>query len=67
MTQMSFVDYEFMVEDTPVETFVIEYRLDDERHRPLVGVALTDRLPDGLSMVYSFFDPELAARGLATT
>jgi arginine-tRNA-protein transferase len=47
MTQMSFVDYEYMVEDTPVQTVLVEYRM-----------------PDGLSMVYSFFDPELKGRGL---
>lgn len=64
MTQMSFVDYEYMVEDTPVETMVIEYRLENEPGRPLAGVVLTDQLPDGLSMVYSFFDPALSARSL---
>jgi len=64
MTQMSYTDYEYMVEDTPVETMIVEYRLDDLPGRPLAGVALTDLMPDGLSMVYSFFDPELAARGL---
>ena len=63
MTQMSFTDYEYMVEDTPVETIVIEYRID-AADRPLVGVALTDVMPDGLSMVYSFFDPDLAERSL---
>lgn len=70
MTQMSFLDYEFMVEDTPVHSMLIEYRLDtdgpDGVAGQLVGVALTDPLPDGLSMVYSFFDPALAKRGLGT-
>ena len=64
MTQMSFVDYEYMVEDTPVETMVVEYRLENEPGQPLAAVALTDELPDGLSMVYSFFDPALSARSL---
>ncbi|MBU1174467.1 MAG: arginyltransferase [Alphaproteobacteria bacterium] len=64
MTQMSFVDYEFMVEDTPVDTMIVEYRIEDGVDRPLAGVALTDRLPNGLSMVYSFFDPRHAERGL---
>ena len=63
MTQMSFVDYEYMVEDTPVQTVVVEYRLTT-RGRPLVAVALTDVMPDGLSMVYSFYDPDLDKRGL---
>lgn len=64
MTQMSFVDYEYMVEDTPVQTVVVEYRLTSHPQRPLVAVALTDVMPDGLSMVYSFYDPSLDKRGL---
>lgn len=64
MTQMGFVDYEYMVEDTPVETVLVEYRLESEAGRPLIAVALTDLMQDGLSMVYSFFDPDAAARGL---
>lgn len=64
MTQMSFVDYEYMVEDTPVQSVLVEYRLRSVPNSPLVAVALTDVMPDGLSMVYSFFDPEFRARGL---
>jgi arginine-tRNA-protein transferase len=62
MTTMSFVDYEYMVEDTPVQTVVVEYRLAHDS--TLIAVALTDVLPDGLSMVYSYFAPELSRRGL---
>lgn len=64
MTQMSFVDYEYMVEDTPVQTMLVEYRLSGLPDRPLVAVALTDIMSDGLSMVYSFYDPDLSRRGL---
>lgn len=64
MTQMSFVDYEYMVEDTPVQTILVEYRLNSDPAHPLVALALTDVMPDGLSMVYSFYDPDLKARGL---
>ena len=64
MNQMSFIDYEYMVEDTPVQTVVVEYRLASEEGRPLVALALTDVMPDGLSMVYSFYDPSLARRSL---
>jgi len=64
MTQMSFVDYEYMVEDTPVQTVVVEYRQTSIPERPLVALALTDVLPDGLSMVYSFFDPDMSKRSL---
>jgi leucyl-tRNA---protein transferase len=64
MTAMNFVDYEYMVEDTPVQTVLVEYRLSNHPDKPLVAVALTDVMPDGLSMVYSFFDPALSRRGL---
>jgi arginyl-tRNA--protein-N-Asp/Glu arginylyltransferase len=64
MTQMNFVDYEYMVEDTPVQTVAVEYRLTSVPGRPLIAMALTDVMPDGLSMVYSFFDPGLSRRSL---
>lgn len=68
MTQMSYLDYEFMVEDTPVQTQLVEYRLSengpDGDAGQLVAAVLTDVLPDGLSMVYSFYDPALPRRGL---
>lgn len=70
MTQMSYLDYEFMVEDTPVHSVLVEYRLTEDgpdgAAGQLVAVALTDPLPDGLSMVYSFFDPQMSRRGLGT-
>ena len=64
MTQMNFIDYEYMVEDTPVQSVLVEYRLMSQRDRPLVAVALTDVMPNGLSMVYSFYDPQMTHRGL---
>ena len=66
MNQMSFVDYEYMVEDTPVQSVLVEYRLREHPDQTLVAVALTDVMPDGLSMVYSFYDPDLAPRSLGT-
>lgn len=63
MADMTVLDYAAMVEQTPVDTLLIEYR--DETGR-LVACSLTDRLRDGLSMVYSFFDPDDAARSLGT-
>jgi Putative arginyl-tRNA:protein arginylyltransferase len=66
MTQMSYQDYEYMVEDTPVQSVLVEYRLADLPDQPLVAVALTDVMPDGLSMVYSFYDPDLAHRSMGT-
>ena len=63
MATMSFYDYRAMVEDTPIETFVVEFRDPDDS---LVGACLADRLGDGLSAVYSFFLPELERRSLGT-
>ena len=63
MASMSFYDYRAMVEDTPIETFIIEFR--DEQDR-LVGACLGDTLSDGLSAVYSIFAPELEKRSLGT-
>jgi arginine-tRNA-protein transferase len=63
MATMSFYDYRAMVEDTPIETMIVEYREDDDR---LVGACLADRLGDGLSAVYSFFAPGMDRRSLGT-
>ncbi len=63
MAGMSFYDYRAMIEDTPIETFLFEFRDPDDA---LIGVCLTDRLGDGLSAVYSFFSPELADRSLGS-
>jgi leucyl-tRNA---protein transferase len=66
MTDMTWQDYVAMVEDTAVRTHLIEYRMpsDDGGPGELVAVCLTDLLSDGLSMVYSFFDPRLERRSL---
>jgi arginine-tRNA-protein transferase len=73
MAEMTVLDYAMMVEDTHVETRVVEYRrrgpdssISKRGRGPLIGVALTDVLSDGLSMVYSFFDPDIADRSLGT-
>ncbi len=67
MADMTALDFVSMVEDTAVDTNIIEYRprAADADNR-LIATALTDRLEDGLSMVYSFFDPDLSARSLGT-
>ncbi|GJL91267.1 MAG: putative arginyl-tRNA--protein transferase [Hyphococcus sp.] len=66
MADMTVLDYASMVEETAVDTMIIEYRVKDEEtgEDRLIGAALTDRLTDGLSMVYSFFEPDENARGL---
>jgi arginyl-tRNA--protein-N-Asp/Glu arginylyltransferase len=63
MSDMGLFDYVAMVEETPVDTHIVEYRADDGT---LVACALTDRLKDGLSMVYSFFHPGEETRSLGT-
>jgi arginine-tRNA-protein transferase len=63
MATMSFYDYRAMVEDTPIDTSLIEFR---DAADQLVGACLTDRLGDGLSAVYSYFLPELARQSLGT-
>ncbi len=63
MATMSFYDYRAMVEDTPIDTFIVEFRDPDDR---MVAACLTDRLADGLSAVYSFFAPGLEKRSLGT-
>lgn len=45
-----------------VDTSLVEFR-DGER---LVMVSVVDRVEDGLSAVYTFFDPDLEKRGLGT-
>jgi len=57
MAAMDEHDFADMVEQTPVDTVVIEYREPGERGR-LVGACVTDKQSDGLSMVYSFFAPD---------
>jgi len=73
MADMTVLDYAMMVEDSHVETRIIEYRrrgpdthVTGRGAGALLGVALTDVLGDGLSMVYSFFDPDASARSLGT-
>jgi leucyl-tRNA---protein transferase len=73
MADMTVLDYAMMVEDSHIETRVIEYRRKKSGGSgvkrsagDLVAVALTDVLGDGLSMVYSFFEPDEAARSLGT-
>lgn len=65
MIGMDEIDYSDMVELSPVDSYVVEYREPSENGRPgrLVGACLTDRQSDGLSMIYSFFDAAQAGLG----
>ncbi len=68
MADMIWADYVAMVEDTAVRTHLIEYRLpsDDRGPGELIACALVDILKDGLSLVYSFYDPKLSRRSLGS-
>jgi len=55
-----------MVNDSPVKTAMFEYRETTEAGSKLVAVSLTDMMRDGLSMVYTFFDPDLKRQSLGT-
>jgi len=62
MAGMGFADFAMMVADTPADTRVVEYRRagDDS----LIAAALVDRLSDGYSLIYSFYDPDEERRSL---
>ena len=73
MADMTVLDYAMMVEDSHVKTRLVEYRrrgpdsaLNGRGVGTLLAAALTDVLSDGLSMVYSFFDPDEGSRSLGT-
>lgn len=75
MSDMDEDDFSAMVEETTVDTIIFEYwkKSDptDETQEPLarqklVGTSVTDMIDDGLSMVYSFFDPSESARSLGS-
>jgi arginine-tRNA-protein transferase len=68
MSDMGLFDYVAMVEETPVNTHIVEYRKPPVGSEPgqLMACALTDVLRDGLSMVYSFYHPGEISRSLGT-
>lgn len=61
MSEMDFMRYEMMVEECSSETEIVEYR---DKTNSLIAAVLIDRLQDGLSMVYSFFNPDHKKRSL---
>ncbi|MFO1142498.1 MAG: arginyltransferase [Amaricoccus sp.] len=62
MADMDMSEFAAMIEESPVRSMVVEYQRDGE----LVAVCLTDVLSDGVSMVYSFFDPDLERDSLGS-
>jgi arginine-tRNA-protein transferase len=81
MADMDIFEFAAMIEETPVRSRVVEYKLpglaarlseeagpgrDPHLDSDLAAVCLTDVLDDGLSMVYSFYEPTLAKKSLGT-
>lgn len=73
MADMDVFEFAAMIEETPVQTRLIEYRCNGTTSERLAqgddhlaGVCLTDVLDDGLSLVYSFYDPDLQSASLGT-
>ena len=63
MASMSFEEFSAMILNSPIDTTLTEYRDSEDR---LMGCILIDRQRDGLSAVYSFFQPEQTKRSLGS-
>lgn len=69
MADMDIFEFAAMIEETPIRTRVVEYNQpaqNSARKGELAAVCLTDVLDDGISMVYSFYDPDLDRNSLGT-
>ncbi|MFT8671717.1 arginyltransferase [Acetobacter orientalis] len=63
MANMTATEYRTMVEDTPVQTLLAEFRTAEQT---LIATCLIDQLEDGLSAVYSFYEPDAPQRSLGS-
>jgi leucyl-tRNA---protein transferase len=68
MAEMSVLDFASMVDETFVDSHLMEYRFGAESDAAgeLAGAVLVDMLDDGLSLIYSFYEPTLDRRSLGT-
>jgi leucyl-tRNA---protein transferase len=68
MADMDMFEFSAMVEETPVRSRIVEYSTAHNLYErtELTAVCLTDLLDDGLSLVYSFFEPDLHKNSLGT-
>ena len=61
MSSMTFDDFKSMIETSPINTQVYEFR---NKEKKLLGLMLFDYQIDGLSAVYSFYDIKFKKNGL---
>ncbi|MGR3492247.1 MAG: aspartate/glutamate leucyltransferase, partial [Shimia sp.] len=66
MADMDIFEFAAMIEETPVRSRVVEYMAPHDDGADLTAVCLTDVLDDGVSLVYSFYEPDLARASLGT-
>ena len=68
MDDMTVEDFNRMVDESPTQTRIVKYfeHSEEGAERTLVAAALTDMLQDGLSMLYSFYDPDRAKNSPGT-
>ena len=61
MSSMTFEDFKSMIECSPINTQLYEFR---NKAKKLIGLMLFDYQKDGLSAVYSFYDVKFEKNGL---
>ena len=61
MSNMTIDDFKSMIETSPINTQLYEFRNDEKK---LIGLMLFDYQKDGLSAVYSFYDVKFEKKGL---
>ena len=66
MSDMDANDFTAMIEETNVESKLIEYYAKKSGELELISFSLVDILDDGISMVYSVFNPDFKERSLGT-
>ena len=66
MSDMDAEDFTAMIEETNVDSKIVEYYVSKDGIPELISFSLVDILDDGISMVYSVFDPYMKERSLGT-
>ena len=68
MADMSVLDFAAMVDDTVAESRLVEYRFGEtsDNAGELACSVLMDLLGDGISLIYSFYEPSYESRSLGT-